>query len=85
MTADTADRQRPSPTDGPAVTRVEILDHVGSLFTQGAGVDRDALIAEAEQRDARPALVAVLRRLPAQRFHRPQDLWPELPEVPIEH
>jgi hypothetical protein len=84
MTADTADRQRPSASDGPSVTRVEILDHVGSLFAGGSGVDREALIAEAEQHEARPALLAVLRRLPARRFHRPQDLWPDLPEVPIE-
>jgi len=66
------------------VTRVEIIDHLGSAFT-GAWVPKTELLAQAERGGARPEVLDVLGDLPDGSFNRPQDLWPELPEVPIEN
>ena len=64
----------PEPDTVP-VTRVEVLDFVGELFT-GSPVERAALLAAAGADDARDGLRALLDdRLP----HRPltglDDLW----------
>lgn len=79
MTAHTAVQHQERP-----VTRVEVIDHVADAFG-AAGATRAELLALAEQTGARPDLIALLRRLPDRRFHRPHELWAELPEVPVEH
>jgi hypothetical protein len=69
----------------PAVTRVEIVDHLEAAFAD-APVQRDDLLDAVLTAGARPQLIEVLRRLPERRrFHNPRDLWQHLAEVPIEH
>jgi len=66
-----------------SVTRVEIATHLAPLFT-GELVTRDEVLAAAAHAGARAEVVATLERLPDQRFLELRDLWPALPEVPIE-
>ena len=64
-------------------TRIEIAAHVGNVFAGGA-VTRDQLVAAAQSTGARPAVVQVLERLSRGPFYEMRQLWPELPDVPIE-
>lgn len=66
-----------------SVTRVEIATHVAQLFT-GVLVTRDDVVAAAAHAGARAEVLATLERLPDRRFSGLRDLWPEIPEVPIE-
>jgi hypothetical protein len=70
------------PTEVP-LTRIEVLDFVGEAFDQGPP-DREALIATAARDGAREVLLALLRRLPEGSFNQPADLWPHLPDVPVD-
>lgn len=65
------------------VTRVEIATNLTQLFT-GELVTRAEVLAAAIHAGARPEVVATLQRLPDQRFSELRELWPALPEVPIE-
>lgn len=67
-----------------AVTRVEVIDHVGSAFTSGS-LTRADLVAAASRSGARSAVVELLGRLRDRKFSRPHDLWDDLADVPIEH
>lgn len=67
-----------------AVTRVEVIDHVGEAFTRGP-LTRSDLLSAAQSVGARPAVIELLGRLPDHRkFARANDLWMDLNEVPIE-
>jgi Protein of unknown function (DUF2795) len=67
-----------------AVTRVEVVDHIGGAFAAGP-LTRSDLITEAQRVGARPAVVELLGRLPDQKFTRPNELWTDhLRDVPIE-
>lgn len=66
-----------------AVTRVEVIDHVGAAFT-GGPVTRSDLLLAAQRVGARPAVLELLERLPDHRFSRPNELWTDLRDVPIE-
>lgn len=69
--------------DGQPVTRVELVDLLASAFGESA-IGRDRLIAVAEQREARAPALHVLRSLPPRRYLRPQDLWADLPFLPVD-
>lgn len=61
--------------DPVPVTRIEVLDFVGALFT-GAPVDRAVLLAAARADDARPALAELLDgALPQRPVTGTEDLW----------
>lgn len=64
------------------VTRLELLDHVETAFTT-VPATRGDLLQAAITSQARPEVLAVLRRLPDVRFRRAHDLWEELGDVPI--
>jgi Protein of unknown function (DUF2795) len=66
-----------------AVTRVEVVDHIGDAFAGGPLTRSDLLVA-ARHGGARPAVLEVLERLPDRRFSRPHELWTDLKDVPIE-
>jgi hypothetical protein len=75
----------PVTTTHVAVTRVEVIDHVGEAFAAGPLTRSDILVA-ASSRGARPAVLEVLERLPDRKFSRPHDMWmTDLRDVPIEH
>lgn len=65
------------------VTRAEIAEHVGCAFG-GAPVSRDGLLAAAAASRARPGVVASLERLPSTLFRDLRELWPILPDLPVE-
>jgi hypothetical protein len=64
-------------------TRVEIAQHIANVFT-GTPVTRNQIVGAAERTGARPAVLHVLRGLPMGPFHDLRQLWPALPDVPIE-
>lgn len=66
-----------------AVTRVEVIDHIGGAFAAGP-LSRSDLIIEAQRVGARAAVVELLGRLPDHKFTRPNELWTDLRDVPIE-
>jgi hypothetical protein len=66
-----------------AVTRVEVIDHIGEAFAGGPLTRSDLLVA-ARRVGARPAVLELLERLPDRRFSRPHELWTDLRDVPIE-
>ncbi|HKX72290.1 MAG TPA: DUF2795 domain-containing protein [Acidimicrobiales bacterium] len=66
-----------------AVTRVEVIDHIGQAFA-GAPLTRSDLLAAARLGSARPEVLELLGRLPDRRFSRPHELWVDLRDVPIE-
>jgi hypothetical protein len=67
-----------------AVTRVEVIDHIGGAFAAGP-LTRSDLIVEAQRAGARPAVVELLGKLNDQKFSRPNELWNDhLRDVPIE-
>lgn len=69
----------------PAVTRVEIVDHVEHAFAD-APLQRDDLLGAVVATGARPQVAEILRRLPERhRFHHPRELWQHLGEVPVGH
>lgn len=66
-----------------AVTRVEVIDHIGEAFAGGPLTRSDLLVA-AQRVGARPAVLELLQKLPDRRFTRPHELWTDLSYVPIE-
>lgn len=70
-------------TVNATVTRVEVIDHIGAAFTGGPLTRSDLLLA-AQRVGARPAVLELLERLPDHRFSRPNELWTDLKDVPIE-
>jgi hypothetical protein len=70
-------------TVNATVTRVEVIDHIGAAFTGGPLTRSDLLLA-AQRVGARPAVLELLERLPDHRFSRPNELWIDLKDVPIE-
>lgn len=67
-----------------AVTRVEVIDHIGEAFAVGP-LTRSQLLVEAQRVGARPAVLDLLGQLPDRRFSRPHELWNDLRDVPIEN
>ena len=65
------------------VTRVEVIDNIGDAFA-GTPLTRSDLIGAARRVGARPAVLELLERLPDHRFSRPNELWTDLKDVPIE-
>jgi hypothetical protein len=72
-----------TPQDPPAVTRFEVVMGVSPAFQYGRP-DRSQILSAADQTGARPEVVALLRKLPDRRYDAPNDLWVELPDVPVE-
>jgi hypothetical protein len=70
-------------TVNATVTRVEVIDQIGAAFTGGPLTRSDLLLA-AQRVGARPAVLELLERLPDHRFSRPNELWTDLKDVPIE-
>lgn len=70
-------------SSGEVVTRTEIVDHVGHVFGSGPVLVED-LVAAAVATGARPEVLVALGAIRGQRFLEPQDLWAELPALPIE-
>jgi hypothetical protein len=74
----------PGSSPFPAVTRVEVIDHIGGAFAAGP-LTRSDLIVEAQRAGARPAVVELLGQLPDHKYTRPNELWNDnLRDVPIE-
>jgi Protein of unknown function (DUF2795) len=66
------------------VTRTEVIEHVGGAFADGPATT-SRLVAEARATDARPKLLALLRRLPERTIAGPHDLWVgDLADIPVE-
>lgn len=70
-------------TPGGAVTRVEVIDHIGEAFA-GGPLTRSDLLSAAQRVGARPAVIDLLGTLPDRKFTRPHELWNDLGHVPIE-
>jgi hypothetical protein len=64
------------------VTRVEIIDAVGTVFGR-SGATKQEIIAAASQKEGRDDLLAALQRLPERSFSHVRDLWDHLPDIPI--
>lgn len=67
-----------------AVTRIEVITHVGDAFASGPQTRSD-LVEVASRTGARRAVLDLLGRLPDRKFTRPHDLWLDLADVPIDH
>lgn len=65
------------------VTRLEIAEHVASGFI-GSPLTREQLVALAQRSGARPAVERILEQLPDGQFQDVRQLWPALPDMPIE-
>lgn len=63
------------------VTRLEIAEAVGTAFENGSAT-REEIVAAANS-TSRPEVVDVLRGLPIRRYHRLNELWEELHDVPV--
>lgn len=77
--------ESPAPVGaGRAVTRVEVIDHIGQAFGTGP-LTRSDLVAAAGHSGARAEVVDVLGRLPdGHKFTRPHELWHDLADIPID-
>lgn len=60
-----------------------MIDHLESAFDSTTATKSD-LLAVARHTGARAQVVELLQSLPERRFSRPNELWTELPDVPIE-
>lgn len=70
-------------TSQPVVTRTEIVDAIGDAFT-GSEINKQTLVDTAQRGDARPEVIDLLSRLPERRYWQPQQIWLELPNIPID-
>lgn len=66
-----------------AVTKEEIAAHVHRAFVAGVTTKED-LLAVAAVSGARPDVLSLLGRLPDRPYTELRQLWPELPDVPID-
>ncbi|MBK5223308.1 MAG: DUF2795 domain-containing protein [Acidimicrobiia bacterium] len=67
---------------GAPVTRTEVIDTIAHAFDAPSATPDD-LVAAARGSHARAEVVDLLSRLPGRRYVRPQDMWNDLPDVPI--
>lgn len=66
-----------------SVTRTEVLNAVRAGF-DGTGATKAALLAAAEDAQARPETLEILRRLPENaELRHARELWAQLPDLPI--
>jgi hypothetical protein len=65
------------------VSRVEIAEQFATAF-MGPPVTREQLLAFARQGGARPAVLQQLEQLPDGPFREVRELWPSMPDLPIE-
>lgn len=72
MSTHTADHAGP---ETQPVTRVKIIDHLGSAFT-GASVAKTQLLAQAKGCGARAEVLNVLAHLPERSYNRPRTSGP---------
>ena len=63
--------------------REEIADHVERVFT-GSPVEKSELLAEAVGNGEPQRVLDALNRLPDVPFRALTDLWPQLPQLPID-
>ena len=66
------------------VTREEVADVLRPAFEQSNTLRRSEVIDAAIDNGARSEVVHVLAHLSEARFHRLQDLWGDLAELPID-
>ncbi|MGE3811162.1 MAG: DUF2795 domain-containing protein [Candidatus Nanopelagicales bacterium] len=66
----------------PAVTRTEIVEAVGVIFSC-APVTAAEIVEVARSSGARPEVVALLEHLGERTYHDVRQLWAELPDLPI--
>ncbi len=66
------------------VTREEVADLLRSAFEQSGFLRRSEIIDAAIVNGARSEVVHVLAHLSETRFHRLQDLWADLADLPID-
>jgi len=65
------------------VTRTEILDAVRAAF-DGTGATKPALLAAAQDAQARPEAIAILRGLRENaELRHARELWAHLPDLPV--
>jgi len=69
--------------DALTVTRLEIAEHVASGFI-GSPLTREQLVALAHRSGAQLAVERILQQLPDGQFQDVRQLWPALPDMPIE-
>jgi Protein of unknown function (DUF2795) len=68
----------------PAVTRTELADHLQATFATGPATRAD-LLAAAVASNARPQAIDTLHQLPDRTYTSIQELWYDLPGVPVNH
>lgn len=67
-----------------SVTREEVADVLRPAFEQSSFLRRSEIIDAAIDNGARSEVVHVLAHLSETRFHRLQDLWADLADLPID-
>lgn len=65
-----------------SVSRMELVQHIEIAFTAGP-VTPTGLLNAATVSAARPAVLAVIERLPNRTYGTLRDLWYELPDLPV--
>ncbi|MGY1836048.1 DUF2795 domain-containing protein [Blastococcus sp. SYSU DS0510] len=65
-----------------ALTRIQVLDHVGAAFDSGP-VTTSQLQDAAARNGADADVLDLLRDLPPRQFTSPRDIWPYLPDLPV--
>jgi hypothetical protein len=64
------------------VTRMEIIDALGTAFGRN-GATRQDILAAATQEKCRGEVLTTLQRIPERTYGHVRDLWDHLPDVPI--
>lgn len=65
------------------VTRTEVVDALWDIF-DGRQLTKAQLIDRAHDAAVRAEVVSLLGKLPDRPYWQPQQLWVELPNVPVE-
>ncbi len=65
------------------VTRVEIADHVETAFS-GEPIHKGELLEAAKASGARREVMRVLKRLPDRDFRELREIWPSVPDLPVD-